>query len=61
MYVYPKTSPPIKIGAKNVFVALPNILIQPKLATNSIGKPNKLASITPKLAPIEKRGVTSPP
>ena len=57
----PKTSTPKSIGAIKVFVALPNTATYP-IAPHTIGEiPNQLPSTTPSVAPIENKGVTSPP
>lgn len=45
----------------SVFVALPNTAAYPIAAIASTGKPNTAPSTNPRLAPIENKGVTSPP
>ena len=52
---------PIIIGAKSVFVAEAKTPVYPKATHNSIGKWKIGASINPRVAPIENKGVTSPP
>ena len=51
----------MKIGAKSVLVALPKTAAYPKAAASITGNPIKPAKITPKDAPMENNGVTSPP
>ena len=52
---------PIHIGAKKVLVALPNTATYPNAAANAMGTSKKIANTAPKDAPIENKGVTSPP
>ena len=57
----PNISAPTNIGAKNVFVAAPKTDAKPKAATNSGGRPNMGPITQPRLAPIQNRGIISPP
>ena len=51
----------MNVGASSVFVAEPNTAAYPSAATSGTGRPMRPPSTTPRLAPMEKSGVTSPP
>ena len=55
-FCVPKISAPMRIGARNVFVALPNIAEYPSAATYVGGNPKNTAMTAPRLEPIEKIG-----
>ena len=57
----PKTSNPIRIGAIKVFVALPKTAAYPRAAQITGGIPRSEPRIIPREAPMENKGVTSPP
>ncbi len=57
----PNTSTPIRNGAISVLVALPKTAAYPSAPHNTDEIPNKFPRQKPSDAPIENRGVTSPP
>ncbi len=61
MSLNPKTSNDKNIGVKYVLVAEANTKQYPKATTIIVGNEKIKLITTPKLAPIAKSGVTSPP
>src|SRR5438128_11584291 len=61
MLCAPNNSAPIIVHASGVLVAPANTAIKPSPANKSTGDPLTEASVFPKVAPIKKSGVTSPP
>ena len=57
----PKISPAMRMGAQSVLLALANTAAKPRAAARATGIPNMLAMKIPKVAPMAKSGVTTPP
>ena len=59
--IQPNNSAPNTAEAIGVLVAPANTATSPNAASQSVGKGRKADKLLPKVAPVKKRGVTSPP